>query len=187
MRYLAIDLGDKRTGLAVGDDTTGIASPVGVIQTTSGEDRLDRIGRAVQEYEPDALVIGLPLNMDGTEGSACQGARALGEQLAKRFGLEAHLIDERLSSYGADLQMQRSGLTHKGKKSRRDAMAAAVILRTFSNQGDPPHRAIGSPIARCGSIHIVHHVFRVCCVGRRDPNSGENSRLLPYSPRTHEV
>ncbi len=131
MRYLAIDLGEKRTGLAVGDDTTGVANPLEVIHTTNHEYRLARIGQVAREYHPDALVIGLPLHINGTESPACRKVRGVGEQLARRLGLSVHLVDERHSSYGAELQMHRSGLTYKGKKSRRDAVAAAVILRTF--------------------------------------------------------
>jgi len=131
MRFLAIDPGNKRTGLAVGDDATKVASPAGVVEHHNDEHRLDQLGGAIKQHEPDALVVGLPLNMDGTEGPAASGARALAQTLAQRFALQVHLVDERLSSYEANLQMGRSGLTHKQKKSRRDALAAAVVLRSF--------------------------------------------------------
>lgn len=131
MRYLAIDPGKKRTGLAVGDDDTGVVNPLAVIQASSQEERLRQIGQAVDEYKPDALVVGLPLNMDGTEGPAAAAARELAAILAQRFGLAVHLVDERLSSYDADQQLSGLGLTHRDKRLRRDAMAAAVILRTF--------------------------------------------------------
>lgn len=131
MRYLAIDLGDKRTGLAVGDDVTRIVSPLEVITTASSDERLRRIGLAVDEHGPDALVVGLPLNMDGTEGPAAKKVRAVMKQLQQRFKLRVHATDERLSSAAADTQMERTGLTHKGKKERRDALAAANILRSF--------------------------------------------------------
>ena len=131
MRYLAIDLGEKRTGLAVGDDVTGIASPLEVIQTSSVEVRFKEIQRAIQEQGPDALVLGVPLNMDGSEGPGVTRSRALADELTRRFGLPVHLYDERLTSVAADEQMAQSGLTRGQKKARRDALAAAAILRGF--------------------------------------------------------
>ena len=131
MRYLAIDPGDRRTGLAVGDDQTRIACPVGMIETSRSEERLRKIGQAIDTHSPDALVVGLPLNMDGTEGAAARKARALAEQLRGRFHLPVHLVDERLSSHMAEDQLREIALTRKHKKLRRDALAAATILRDF--------------------------------------------------------
>lgn len=131
MRYLAIDLGEKRTGLAVGDDGTGIASPVGVINTAGQDERIRQVGLAIDEHGPDALVLGVPLNMDGSDSPGVTKAKAFGEELAKRYGLTVHLFDERLTSVEADEQMAQSGLTYGQKKARRDALAAAAILRGF--------------------------------------------------------
>ena len=131
MRYLAIDPGQKRTGLAVGSDVTGIAHPLRVIQTASADERMRQIGLAIGEHGADALVLGLPRNMDGSEGPAAREARHLARQLTAKFGLPVHFADERLSSFAADEAMSQSGLTHGQKKSRRDALAAAVILREF--------------------------------------------------------
>lgn len=131
MRYLAIDLGEKRTGLAVGDDGTGIASPVGVINTTGQDERIRQLGLAIEEHGPDALVLGVPLNMDGSDSPGVTKAKAFADELTRRFGLMVHLFDERLTSVEADEQMAQSGLTHGQKKARRDALAAAAILRGF--------------------------------------------------------
>ncbi|MEL7087446.1 MAG: Holliday junction resolvase RuvX [Planctomycetota bacterium] len=131
MRYLAIDLGGKRTGLAVGDDASGIVSPVDVIVTANADERLRQLGVAIREHEPDALVLGVPFNMDGSAGPMALKARALGELLTQRFGKPVHEMDERLTSAAADAQMARTGLTHGQKKARRDALAAAAILRDF--------------------------------------------------------
>lgn len=130
MRFLAIDLGDKRTGLAVGDDDLRIPSPLRVIER-SGEALLDDIARAISDHNPDALVMGLPLNMDGTEGPRAKIVRAFAERLASRTHLPVHFHDERLSSDAADWQMAGAGLTRGQKKQRRDALAAAAILRDF--------------------------------------------------------
>ncbi len=131
MRYLAIDLGEKRTGLAVGDDITGIASPLDVIQTSSAEERFKAIARAIEDQGPAALVVGAPFNMDGTKSPGTQKAEAFAKELESRFKLTVHLFDERLTSAAADDQMAQSGLTHGQKKARRDALAAANILRAF--------------------------------------------------------
>ena len=133
MRFLAIDLGDKRTGLALGDDQTRIASPLGVLEipTTQESALLEAIEGAVREHDAGALVIGLPLNMDDTEGPRAKLARAMADNIAAHTGLAIHLYDERLTSADADWSMAQSGLTHKQKKSRRDALAAAAILRGF--------------------------------------------------------
>ncbi|MEX0885504.1 MAG: Holliday junction resolvase RuvX [Phycisphaeraceae bacterium] len=131
MRYLAIDLGQKRTGLAVGDDVTRVASPAGVIETADADERLRQIERAVSDHGPHALVVGLPINMDGSVGPAGERVQAFAAELERRLNLPVHLVDERLTSAAADEQMARTGLTHKGKKRRRDALAAAVILRDF--------------------------------------------------------
>ncbi len=131
MRYLAIDLGAKRTGLATGDDESRIASPLTTIDTAADQERWRQLTKIIEVEQPDALVLGLPLNMDDTEGPAAQAARAFAEQLAQRFNLPVHLQDERLTSAAADAQMARTGLTHAQKKQRRDALAAAAILRAF--------------------------------------------------------
>ena len=145
MRYLAIDLGGKRTGLAVGDDETRIASPLDVIETSAETERWRQLQKVIEAEAPDALVVGLPLNMDGSDGPAAKNARAFADQLAQRTGLPVHLHDERLSSAAADEAMANTGLTHGQKKQRRDALAAAAILRGFLDRSDPPKSAPESP------------------------------------------
>jgi putative Holliday junction resolvase len=130
MRFLAFDLGEKRSGVAAGDDVTGIVSPVQVIETAPPF-RMDALLKVIATHKPDAIVIGVPLNMDDTEGPAALAARAVGAELASRSGLPVHFQDERLTSYAADQAMAQSGRTHKRKKELRDALAAVEILRDF--------------------------------------------------------
>ncbi len=136
MKYLAIDAGDRRTGFAVGDDLTCIVSPLRVVETSNDEELLRLVKHAVSEIGAGAIVIGLPLNMDDTEGAAARKARILAERLAKGTGLHVHLQDERLTSYEADQTMSRSGRTHQQKRQIRDALAAATILRDFLGADD---------------------------------------------------
>ncbi|UCD73804.1 MAG: Holliday junction resolvase RuvX [Phycisphaerales bacterium] len=131
MRYLAIDLGEKRTGLASGDDATGVVGPLCVIAMPRGEVLMNTVLKEIEAYSPDAIVIGLPLNMDGTEGEAAKEVRRFGDALKSRSGKPVHYQDERLTSYAADQQMAQSGRTHRQKKELRDALAAAEILRDF--------------------------------------------------------
>ena len=131
MRYLCIDLGDVRTGIASGDDITRIVQPETVIEERDAGRRLDRIVAAVEEHGPDRLVVGLPLNMDDTEGPRAVAARAFGTELAARTGLPVDWHDERLSSFEADESLKGSGLSRKRKKKVQDAIAAATILEDF--------------------------------------------------------
>ena len=131
MRYLSVDLGDKRTGIAIGDALTGIVTPLDVVNTSSEAERFRRLRDLIEWEGPGALVVGWPLNMDGSVGPNAQKCKAFADKLSKATRLPVHLYDERLSSAVADEQMAMSGLTHKQKKARRDAMAAANILRGF--------------------------------------------------------
>jgi putative Holliday junction resolvase len=145
MRYIAFDLGDKRTGVAVGDSITRLVSPVDVLEVPArqgdGEALLAAIAAAVEEHLGTAnpgraaargeVVVGLPVNMDGTEGPRAKVVREVAARIAARTGREVRFQDERLTSAAADWDMARSGLTHKQKKARRDALAAAAILRDF--------------------------------------------------------
>lgn len=147
MRYLAVDLGGRRTGLAVGDDGTRIATPLEVIEEPPGPRLVAAILRAVREQAPDALVVGLPLNMDGSEGPAARRTREFAATLAAATGLAVHHHDERLSSFAAEGDLAGSGFTRRGKKRRLDAVAAARILRGFLDAGatarrDPPADAV---------------------------------------------
>jgi len=130
-RYLAIDLGQKRTGLAVGDDELRLAMPFGVVVSGNPEQTLIQVGKTIEAEQPDAVVVGLPLNMDGSESAGSKRARDFAAALGERFGVEVHLMDERLTSAVADEQMAGRELTRDQKKMRRDALAAATILRDF--------------------------------------------------------
>lgn len=152
IRYVAVDLGDKRTGIASGDSATGVVSPVGVIEVNilhgGGGPLLESVARAVEEHLGDnprlsrgEVVVGMPLNMDGTEGPRARMVRAFAERLRTRTGRALHYQDERLTSAEADWAMSRTGMTHQQKKERRDALAAAAILRDFL----VARRAAGDP------------------------------------------
>jgi len=143
MRFLAIDLGSRRTGLAVGDDRTGIVSPLPALLHGSGahaggtppvvQSLVAQLRRSILDHEPQALVVGLPLNMDGTEGPSASLARRTGTLLGEAFGLPVHFWDERLTTFAADQALARSGRTRDEKKALRDGLAAATLLEEFLN------------------------------------------------------
>jgi putative Holliday junction resolvase len=129
MRFLCIDLGDKRSGLAVCDSDETIASPLGVIEGC--KDLHNQIIKAIQQQQAQALVFGLPLNMDGSEGDRAAIVRKFAAQLSEKIDIPVFFQDERLSSYSAAEKLSGTGLTHKKKKDRLDAIAAAEILKEF--------------------------------------------------------
>ena len=131
MRYLAIDHGQKRTGLAISDASETLFSPHSVIETTNEEELLRRILVVLDAEGIDAVVVGLPINMDGTEGIRAKQVRQFAETLQQKTDRSIHLHDERLSSFEADCLAGDLELTRKKKKKRLDAIAAAAILRSF--------------------------------------------------------
>ncbi len=131
-RYLGIDYGTKRIGLAVGDDGTRIASPIETIESFNDvADLVRRIAAVAEEYQVDAFVVGLPMNMDGTEGEQAKITRRFGDRLEHATGKDVHYFDERLSSASARELLQPADLTRKKRHAREDAVAAQVILQAF--------------------------------------------------------
>lgn len=131
MRYLAIDLGQKRTGLAICDAGEKIASPLCLI--TDQTSLIARVKKIAAEEEAGAIVIGLPLNMDGTEGAPVKNIRNFAARLEKEVNLPIHFQDERLTSFDAE-QKLAGEFTRKKKKKRLDAIAAASILQAFLDE-----------------------------------------------------
>jgi len=97
---------------------------------------IEEIRRLAEQYQVVGIVVGLPLNMDGTEGPQAKAARDVGRQLAETTALDVRMWDERLSSFAADSALA-GRLTRKKKRARQDAVAAAVILQDFLSQDGP--------------------------------------------------
>lgn len=135
-RWLAIDHGTRRIGIAVSDPGGAIASPLEVLEATDPAAVAPRVAALAEEYGADGVVVGWPLNMDDTEGPQGVVARHFAGVLATRTGLDVRLWDERLSSADADEKL-RGLFTRKKKKARQDAVAAASILQDFLNRGGP--------------------------------------------------
>ena len=131
MRFLAVDLGDKRTGLAIADEDPKMVHPLSVLEVPIGPLLIDAIEQAIGKHDAQALVFGLPLHMDGTIGPRAKLTQEFGKKIALRTSIEVFYQDERLTSIAAEEHLSQSGKTHKQKKRVRDALAAAEILNDF--------------------------------------------------------
>lgn len=128
---LGIDLGGKRTGVAFAETLSGLVMPIEVLHASEGPALDSALDNAIREHGPHRLVVGLPLNMDGTEGPAAQKSRAMGENLQQRHGLPVEYQDERLTSFAAEADLAERKLNRRAKKNVADAHAAAEILRDW--------------------------------------------------------
>ena len=132
MRVLCIDLVTKRIGIAASDRSGTIASPLTVLQRCGSQGGDHRnIAKIVIEEEAVAIVVGLPLNMDGSEGKAAQSARAEVERMATVVGVPVYVHDERLTTVAADRVMMEQNMNAQARRKVVDKWAAAVILQAW--------------------------------------------------------
>ena len=132
MRALGIDLGSKRIGVAVSDRSGTIASPLTVVQR-SGSTRRDHeaIRALVVEEEAEMVVVGLPLNMNGSAGPAAKAAVTEAEALATVVGVPVINFDERRTTVTADRALMEAGIGARDRRKYVDKVAAAVMLQTW--------------------------------------------------------
>ena len=124
---IAFDYGTRFMGVAVGQLVTGTSTPLPHLRMRDGGPPWDAITRLLQEWQPDQLVGGLPLNMDGSESDMSRQARRFANRLQGRYGLSVACQDERLSSFEARQRLSTGG-DASGKGGIVDSMAASVIL-----------------------------------------------------------
>src|SRR5256714_14203561 len=141
MRVLAIDLGSKRIGTAVSDALGLSARPVETIRRTSRERDLARLQALVEDLEVEAVVVGLPLRMDGQIGDAATGVLRFVERLRARLAVQVFTQDERLTSYEAEQMMIERGLNREARRARSDEFAALLILEDFLAASQRVNRA----------------------------------------------
>jgi putative Holliday junction resolvase len=140
MRFLGIDYGTRRIGLAAGDEL-GIATPLPALVEADAAARRRALAQVVQTRRIQEIVLGLPLNMDGSEGFKAKESQAFAEELRAEFGLPVHLVDERLTSHMAESGMNQKQLREIRGKGIIDSRAAAVILQDYLDQRFPPSLA----------------------------------------------
>lgn len=131
--FLGLDFGEKRIGVAVGQALTGTATPLAIVSGRDGKPDWRSLDEIITRWQPDGLVVGLPLNMDGTEQPITARARRFGHQLRTRYERAVYFADERLSTREA-----RSRLPARRRRSSddlHDAVAAQVILEAWMASG----------------------------------------------------
>ncbi|NQW59309.1 Holliday junction resolvase RuvX [bacterium] len=132
LRVLGIDLGSKRIGIALSDRSGTIASPLLVLQRTgSTKEDHDNIRLLVEEEECEAVVVGLPLSMDGSVGKAASAAIAEAKQLATVVNVPVSTYDERLTTVSADRAMIEAKMNAQARRRVVDKIAAAVMLQSW--------------------------------------------------------
>ena len=131
MRVLALDVGNKRIGVAVSDPTGLLASAESVLKRTSIEKDLRTLAGMVQDYEAESVLVGLPLHLSGRAGEQAESVRRFAERLQERIAVPVVLWDERLSTKGAQQLLIEAGRSPAERAERIDAAAAAVILQSY--------------------------------------------------------
>jgi putative Holliday junction resolvase len=130
------DFGMKRIGVAVGQTVTKSARPLATIQAAQGSPHWDSLSKLVKKWHPDAFIVGIPLNMDGTEQPLTLAARKFADTLQQRFQLPVYGIDERLTSVEAKARIFTEGGYKALKNAEIDSVAAQLILQNWLAQID---------------------------------------------------
>ncbi|WP_336365569.1 Holliday junction resolvase RuvX [Marinobacter sp. C2H3] len=143
-RVMAFDFGLRRMGAAVGQEWLGRGEPLALIPARDGIPDWTRIEALLTEWQPDLVLVGLPLNMDGTENEMCARARKFGKRLQGRFHCPVEMVDERLTSFEAKGDALAAGRSRDFGRNGIDDRAAVLILETWfrdrDNTGGGPAR-----------------------------------------------
>lgn len=131
MIIMSVDLGKARTGIAVCDKTEFLASPYRVIHETYIEKLLDKVAQCAAETKAELLVVGLPKNMDGSEGESAENARAFAKRIKEKTGLPVEMRDERGTTITAHNYLNTTDTRGKKRKAVVDAVAATIILQDY--------------------------------------------------------
>ena len=131
MVILGVDLGKARTGVAVCDKSELLASPVEVVNEHNRERLLERVAQLAKERRAEQIVVGLPRNMDGSEGESAQNALAFGAELAEKTVLPVDFSDERGTTITAHGFLNETNTRGKRRKATVDAVAATIILQDY--------------------------------------------------------
>lgn len=132
MHFLGFDFGMRRIGVAVGQKLTCTASPLAVIKATDGVPNWQQLDPIIEKWQPTGIVLGIPLNMDGTTQEMTFCARKFGKRLYKRYQIPIFETDERLSTFEAKQRLLTDDVLKSfRKRSRQDDIAAQVILEAW--------------------------------------------------------
>lgn len=128
MTIAAVDLGRRRIGVAVTDAASMGAHPLGIVERRALKKDLEAIAAMLRDRHVSTIVVGLPLNMDGSEGPAARGARRFAASIADALGVSVEMFDERLTSFEARERLADMPARKGARKTGLDALAAVVIL-----------------------------------------------------------
>lgn len=131
MRVMAIDYGTKSIGLAICDELQLTIRPLTTLRPPEINRAPERIGQLALDYEVETIVLGLPLNMDGTRGEAVEKVEKFAAELRPRISVPIQMIDERLTSLEADQILRDMGVSLKERKAKSDEYAAVLILQDY--------------------------------------------------------
>ena len=128
---LAFDFGTRQIGVASGQKLLKTANPLTILKAKDGIPNWNELKKLIDDWMPDQILVGLPLNMDGSESQFCLRARKFGKRLHGKYGVEVAMVDERLSTFTAKNQLQTKNQKYKHKKTLVDDIAAVLILETW--------------------------------------------------------
>lgn len=131
---IAFDFGTLSIGIAIGQEITATARPLTAIKAKDGKPNWLEIEKILQEWQPELAIVGLPLNMDGTEQPISNQARKFANRLHGRFGIQVTLHDERLTTIEARAQLFNQGGYRALNKSKIDSISAVIILESWFEQ-----------------------------------------------------
>lgn len=131
MRIMALDIGDKRIGVAMSDPEGVLATPLMTIIRLNDSEAIDSICKLVNRYKVGCVVVGLPYSLDGNIGTQAEKVCTFARKLSQSLEVDIKLQDERLSSAGAERLLSEAGAKKGHKRSVRDAAAAAFILQGY--------------------------------------------------------
>jgi putative Holliday junction resolvase len=132
--FLGFDYGGKVIGVAVGSRFSRSAQPLGTVPVLGKEPDWAAIGKLIQAWKPQAFVVGLPLNMDGSANPMTRAARRFGDSLRTRYNLPVHMVDERLTTLSAKRDLYDAGVPGRRHKRHLDRLAAQQILQAYLNE-----------------------------------------------------
>ncbi|WP_166266854.1 Holliday junction resolvase RuvX [Marinobacter caseinilyticus] len=135
-QVLAFDFGTRRIGVAFGQELLGRARPLTMLPARDGVPNWPDIEKLITEWQPDQIVVGLPLNMDDSENDMCARARKFGKRIHGRFHLPVAMVDERLTSFEAKGEVLAAGGDRDFGRHGVDDLAAVLILETWFRQAD---------------------------------------------------
>ncbi|MEP1214334.1 MAG: Holliday junction resolvase RuvX [Marinobacter sp.] len=133
-RVMAFDFGTRRIGVASGQELIGTGKPLTMLPARDGVPDWGQIACLLEEWKPDRVLVGLPLNMDDTENDMCARARKFGKRLHGRFHVEVEMVDERLTSFEAKGDVMAAGGSRDFGRDGVDDRAAVLILETWFHQ-----------------------------------------------------